>query len=102
MDDLTQPLFTADLEESDGKGAYEFGKIDTTKYTGHIYYTPVNNSQGWWQFESPSYAVNGKSAPCTTCNPAIADTGTSLIYLDSGMWPIPSLSFIANNAYQIS
>lgn len=84
MEDLTHPLFTSDLEESDGKATYEFGNIDRSKHSGQIYYTPVDTSDGWWQFDSPSYAIDGKSSPCTTCAPIIADTGTTLIYLDQG------------------
>lgn len=99
MDDLTQPLFTSDLEESDGKATYEFGTIDRSKYSGQIYYTPVDNSQGWWQFDMPSYAVDGQSSPCTTCNPIIADTGTSLIYLDSGVYSYVSMWSTIDNAF---
>ena len=42
-----------------------------------IYYTPVDNSQGFWQFDSASMTVNGKSI-ARTGNTAIADTGTTL------------------------
>lgn len=90
MDDLTLPLFTSDLEESDGKATYEFGKIDRSKHSGLIHYTPVDISDGWWQFDSPSYAIDGKSAACTACAPLIADTGTTLIYLDEGKFSFKS------------
>lgn len=82
MDDLTEPVFTADLEEIGGKGTYEFGLINKTKYHGDIHYTPVDTSDGFWQFSVPAVSIAGKKSSCTSCAPAIADTGTSLIYLD--------------------
>ena len=30
--------------------SYDFGYIDSSKYSGQIYYTPVNNANGFWQF----------------------------------------------------
>jgi hypothetical protein len=83
MSQLTSPVFTADLEETDGTGTYEFGRIDDSKYHGEIHYTPIDNSDGWWQFQSPTYTIDGKESACTVCSPAIADTGTSLVYMDA-------------------
>ncbi|SMR58486.1 unnamed protein product [Zymoseptoria tritici ST99CH_1E4] len=83
MPQLSSPVFTADLEETSGAGTYEFGRIDPAKYHGEIHYTPIDNSDGWWQFDSPSYSVDGQESPCTYCTPAIADTGTSLVYMDT-------------------
>ncbi|KAF1986230.1 aspartic proteinase precursor [Aulographum hederae CBS 113979] len=80
-------LFTAYLgswrdadEEDKGQSFYTFGYIDqdTVSASGEeIYYTPVDNSQGFWQFESAFMTVNGRSV-ATTGNTAIADTGTTL------------------------
>lgn len=80
-DDLAQPLFTANLEDG-AAGTYTFGEIDQSQYSGSIHYTPVNTVQGFWQFDSNSYKVGGTTNPCTTCSPAIADTGTSLLLVD--------------------
>lgn len=82
MEDLTEPLFTADLEDDMGKGTYEFGRIDSSKYKGEVHYAPVDTSNGWWQIESPTFMVGNETHACQTCNGAIADTGTSLLYLD--------------------
>ena len=82
MDELDQPLFTADLEE-DASGTYEFGSIDASKYNGEIHYTPVDSSNGYWQFEAPTFTLGGNQQECQTCSPIIADTGTSLVLLDS-------------------
>ncbi|KAK5165398.1 uncharacterized protein LTR77_008927 [Saxophila tyrrhenica] len=82
MDDLEQPLFTADLEE-DASGTYEFGTIDTSKYTGEISYAPVDNRDGFWAVESQTYTVGGNTHQCQTCSLTIADTGTSLLIWDN-------------------
>lgn len=78
-------LFTANLgswrdAEDPDKGAsfYTFGYIDNTIVgTQEIYYTPVDNSQGFWMFDSASATVNGKTI-AQSGNKAIADTGTTL------------------------
>ncbi|EKV07277.1 Aspartic endopeptidase (AP1), putative [Penicillium digitatum] len=63
---------------------YTFGYIDqdTVKATkSEISYTPVDNSQGFWLFDSTSATVNGKSVS-RAGNKAIADTGTALALVD--------------------
>jgi hypothetical protein len=80
-------LFTAylgswrDANEADkGASFYTFGYIDqaAVKAAGtDVYYTPVDNSDGFWKFSSTSYSVNGKSV-ARSGNTAIADTGTTL------------------------
>lgn len=80
-------LFTAYLgswrdanDEDHGESFYTFGYIDkeTVKKSGEeIYWTPVDNSQGFWMFDSPSATVNGRTVE-QKGNRAIADTGTTL------------------------
>lgn len=75
---LSQNVFTADLKK--GKpGSYDFGFINSTKYTGSITYTNVDSSQGYWAFTSSGYGVgtNYTASQIT----GIADTGTSIIFL---------------------
>lgn len=84
-------LFTAKLgswrdsdEPDKGESFYTFGYIDqdTVKAAeAEITYTPVDNSQGFWMFDSASATVNGKSVS-RTGNKAIADTGTTLALVD--------------------
>jgi len=86
-----QELFTAklgswrDADEPDkGESFYTFGFIDQATVTAsgqEIYYTPVDNSQGFWTFDSASASVNGKSI-ARSGNTAIADTGTTLALVD--------------------
>ncbi|KAI8626539.1 acid protease [Xylariaceae sp. FL1651] len=79
---LAEPLFTADLRPK-FVGAYEFGRIDSTKYTGPLSWVPVDPSEGLWQFTSEFFAVNGSDFYWSTRGkPAIADTGTSLLLVD--------------------
>ena len=82
---LDKPVFTANLKHAT-LGNYEFGRIDDTQHQGSIAYTPVNDTQGFWQFESNSFAVgNGRVQTNPNASPAIADTGTSLIVADDNV-----------------
>jgi len=89
QDDIpkTAELFTAKLgswrdtaDPDQGDSFYTFGFIDQDTVTAsgqEVSYTPVDNSQGFWMFESTSATVNGKTIT-QTGNTAIADTGTTL------------------------
>ncbi|KAF2204649.1 acid protease [Delitschia confertaspora ATCC 74209] len=84
MNDLDLPIFTADLDP-DGTGVYEFGKIDTSKFTGDLAWIPVNASSGFWQFDSAKFAIGDKVIENPTASKAIADTGTSLLLVDQAV-----------------
>ncbi|KAI0405084.1 aspartic peptidase domain-containing protein [Xylaria palmicola] len=82
MTSLAEPLFTADLRAG-ANGAYEFGRIDATKFKGDLTFVDVDSSQGFWQFTSDSFAVDGGKAQTSVAgNQAIADTGTTLLLAD--------------------
>ncbi|KAK6827476.1 eukaryotic aspartyl protease [Apiospora arundinis] len=82
MPSLAEPVFTADLRPQ-AAGAYEFGRIDNTKFTGKMTWVPVNPAQGFWQFNSEKFAVGGGAPQAGTAGAqAIADTGTTLILAD--------------------
>lgn len=81
MASLDQPLFTVDLD-LDGSGTYEFGVIDTSKYTGDLTFTSIDTSSGFWQFESTTYSIDGVVKTNSNPSPAIVDTGTTLLLLD--------------------
>lgn len=79
---LELPLFTANLRHH-SVGAYEFGKIDASQFQGPLTFTPVDNSRGFWEFESSSFAIgDGEIHKNENASPAIADTGTSLNLVD--------------------
>ncbi|KAI5273394.1 acid protease [Aureobasidium subglaciale] len=81
MSELAQPVFTAALD-LDGSGTYEFGTIDSSKFTGDLMFTNVNASSGFWQIDSNSYSIGGRTYQRSSATPAIVDTGTSLLLLD--------------------
>ncbi|ETS73672.1 hypothetical protein PFICI_14618 [Pestalotiopsis fici W106-1] len=82
MPSLAEPVFTADLR-ANATGAYEFGRVDTSKFTGQMTWVPINDTQGFWQFASESFAVNGGATQQGTAGAqAIADTGTTLVLAD--------------------
>ena len=85
MADLTQPLFTAQLKA--GKvGAYEFGNIDETVFTGQLSTAAVDSSKGFWEVDSASFAVQGvQGTSQINGGKAIVDTGTSLMLVPDQM-----------------
>jgi hypothetical protein len=79
---LAEPVFTADLKKG-APGTYTFGEIDATAFQGALTWVDVNNTQGFWQFSSESFAVNGgQTQQATAGGQAIADTGTTLLLAD--------------------
>nr|AUS76867.1 aspartic proteinase [Leptoxyphium fumago] len=66
---LSQKLFAARLRYHTA-GTYDYGYIDSSKYSGSIHYVPVNTANGFWEFTASG--VSGSS---------IADTGTTLLYI---------------------
>ncbi|KAI0133962.1 aspartic peptidase domain-containing protein [Xylariales sp. AK1849] len=72
---LNQPLWTADLRHS-APGTYNFGKIDSSLYTGTISYATVNSAEGFWTFTASSYSIGSGTAGGSITG--IADTGTTL------------------------
>ncbi|RMZ77701.1 hypothetical protein DV738_g4244, partial [Chaetothyriales sp. CBS 135597] len=83
VNDLTQPVFTASLKH-DAVGSYEFGIIDTSSFTGSLAVTPIDSSNGFWQFASESAVIAGQTVSVPG-GVAIADTGTSLILTDDNI-----------------
>lgn len=89
-------LFTAHLGNyrdgttAEGQSFYTFGYVDQTVLsaagvtTSSIPYTPIDNSQGFWQFASASYSINGQTH-ARSGNTAIADTGTTLALVDDAV-----------------
>lgn len=76
---LSSALFTSTLRRN-APGSYDFGYIDSTRYTGPITYLPINNTLGYWMFSGGQYKIGSKSYN-STIGTSIADTGTSLLFL---------------------
>lgn len=77
LPDLSAPVFTAQLKGG-SPGSYEFGRIDTSAFTGQLNVVPVDPSKGFWQFDSTTAKV-GNTKISIPQGSAIADTGTSLM-----------------------
>ncbi|KAJ9604506.1 hypothetical protein H2200_011342 [Cladophialophora chaetospira] len=85
LPDLTQPLFTAQLKSGE-VGAYEFGNIDTTAFTGQLATAPVDSSRGFWEVDSATFTVQGVQGTGQIAGgKAIVDTGTSLMLVPDDM-----------------
>lgn len=72
-----------DLNDPDhGQSFYTFGSIDESVVRASpdkaISWTPIDNSAGFWMFNSESATINGKTLNLAG-NRAIADTGTTLM-----------------------
>lgn len=83
ISDLTQPVFTAQLKSGE-IGAYEFGNIDTTAFTGKLTTAAVDSSNGFWEVDSSSAVVQGQTVNIANGR-AIIDTGTSLMLVGDEM-----------------
>ncbi|KAF2161059.1 hypothetical protein M409DRAFT_69932 [Zasmidium cellare ATCC 36951] len=83
---LAKKLFTVDLKAGEA-GTYDFGYIDSSKYTGSLVYVPVDDSQGFWGFTAGGYSVGSGNSSTSSGNigSAIADTGTTLLYLPTSV-----------------
>jgi hypothetical protein len=82
---LPEPVFTADLQHA-APGAYEFGAIDSTKFTGELSWAAINTTSGFWQFSSQSFSVStGSGTTSVPGGQAIADTGTTLMLADQSV-----------------
>ncbi|KAH6644538.1 aspartic peptidase domain-containing protein [Boeremia exigua] len=80
---LAKQLFAVNLKYH-AAGTYDFGFIDSAKYTGAITYVNVDNSDGFWGFSATGYSV-GTAAAVKTSIAGIVDTGTTLIYVDAAI-----------------
>ncbi|KAJ8117162.1 hypothetical protein OPT61_g1587 [Boeremia exigua] len=80
---LAKPLFAVNLKYH-AAGTYDFGFIDSAKYTGAITYVNVDSSQGFWGFSATGYSV-GTAAAVKSSIAGIVDTGTTLIYIDAAI-----------------
>ncbi|OQO06229.1 hypothetical protein B0A48_08817, partial [Cryoendolithus antarcticus] len=77
-----EELFTAFLSQPTADSFYTFGFIDQDSLGGQTpAYAPVDNSQGFWMFDSASANLNGETI-ARSGNKAIADTGTTLCLID--------------------
>lgn len=79
-DSLTSKIFAVTIKK-DAAGSYDFGFIDRKKYQGELVYTAVDNSTGLWFITVSSLSVGGVDGSLLL-DPAVVDTGATLILLD--------------------
>lgn len=77
---LSNPVFTVDLKKG-APGSYTFGIIDPAQYISPLCYVPVNPARSYWQFSTGGYAIGKQDSFVSFAFDAIADTGTTLLYL---------------------
>ncbi|KAH6857125.1 aspartic peptidase domain-containing protein [Chaetomium sp. MPI-CAGE-AT-0009] len=78
MPSLAQPLFTVDLPR-DATGAYEFGRIDGSKFVGGLSWVPADTKRGFWQVSSTGFVVGSTWVSLPAAAQAVVDTGTTLM-----------------------
>jgi hypothetical protein len=81
---LAMPVFTADLRKA-AVGAYTFGAIDSTKFSGSLTWANVNTTNGFWQFSSTKFQVGTGATMNIAGGQAIADTGTTLMLANAAV-----------------
>lgn len=81
LDSLDEPVFCANLNHN-AAGSYDFGFINST-YEDDLTYVSVTKLPGYWKFTSSGYGVGDDFT--STSITAIADTGTTLIYLPAAI-----------------
>ncbi|KAI4211480.1 MAG: hypothetical protein LQ351_005782 [Letrouitia transgressa] len=85
-------LFTAYLgsykdknDPDHGASFYTFGFVDQKALGGQTpHYTPIDDSQGFWQFNSTTASIGDRKID-RTANTAIADTGTTLALVEDAL-----------------
>ncbi|KAK4098149.1 acid protease [Parathielavia hyrcaniae] len=83
MPSLAQPLFTVDLRK-DAVGAFEFGSIDSTKYSGKLAWIRANTATGLWLVTTKGFTVGTNHTRLRPAQ-AIVDTGTTLMLVSVEM-----------------
>jgi len=84
---LKLPLFTCKLSSDidNSNTFYTFGYVDQPTLqscnASDFGWTPVNNSNGFWQVPATSIAINGTTTTFKSTQ-AIVDTGTTLCLVD--------------------
>jgi aspergillopepsin I len=81
---LDQPVFTVDLHWH-SNGLYEFGRVDSTKYTGDLVYMPIVNNSKYWELTFTGFNIGPSVEWLVSRWPAIVDTGTTLMLLQDDL-----------------
>ena len=77
-------LFAADLKYQD-VGAYHFGYVNDSSYTGAMTWQPVLPRSGFWEIFLQSIHIGGDKVWRMHNWPMVADTGTTLLLLPTDL-----------------
>lgn len=81
--DLEMPyLFTVDIYQ-DQNGTFDFGYIDTAKYTGEISFVPIDTTSTNWNFKMNGFAIGDGDMQTVDEFVGVVDTGGPNIGLPS-------------------
>jgi aspergillopepsin I len=75
-------LFTVNIYQ-DQNGTFDFGYIDTTKYTGEIAFVSMDTTQTNWNFKMNGFAIGNGSMQTVDVFVGVVDTGGPNIGLPS-------------------
>lgn len=86
---LPDNIFTCSLTRAtEPPGFFTFGFIDPVLLGNSTpQFTPVDNSNGFWEFDSTFAIINGEKIQRPAGNTAFADTGNTLILLGDDILP---------------
>jgi len=73
------------MREASSTSFFSFGSVPSTSYKDTLTTLPCFPGNGYWEFLSPFYAINGTLKYNLLSSPAIADTGTSLLIVDGAV-----------------
>lgn len=77
---LASAVFSADLQH-DAPGTYTFGAIDSSKFTGTMYYANLYNSteslSGYWTFQSSGYQVGDGTSTTSSSTSSTSSSSTN-------------------------
>ncbi|KAJ3519377.1 hypothetical protein NM688_g9308 [Phlebia brevispora] len=76
---IPEALFTVKLGHGKESSFYSFGYIEPNVTSNPMDWTPVDNSNGFWQVPSTCYNIGGQTVMRHQSNTAILDTGTTLL-----------------------
>lgn len=77
-------LFTVDIYQTQN-GTWDFGYIDTAKYSGEISYVPINTNMTNWNFQMNGFAIGNGTEQAVPEFYGIVDTGGPNIGLPSSI-----------------
>nr|BAU16178.1 pepsinogen BC1 [Cynops pyrrhogaster] len=101
---LTEPVFSVYMGSQSGEVI--FGGIDSSLYTGQLYWAPLS-AELYWQIALQDFSINGQSTGwCSQGCQAIVDTGTTQLNIPepymSQLLPYLGIQANSNGVYPVN